>query len=201
MTKPTISDINALLPQTQCGLCGHGGCLPYATALVEKDEAINLCPPGGVYTLNKLGEALNKDPKLFQEDMRTATKPDSVAVVREDECIGCTKCIQACPVDAILGSAKQMHTVIESECTGCELCVAPCPVDCIDIISIADRDTEKQFNPALSKQAKKRYNARKERLELEAAAKNAKRAKKTKTQKRDYIAAALLRAKNKKSRS
>src|SRR6185312_9880139 len=101
-----------------------------------KGEAINRCPPGGVKTLIALGKLLNKDPAPFIDEMSAQEKPSLTAVIREAECIGCTKCIQACPVDAIIGSAKQMHTVLLKECTGCGLCVTPCPVDCIDMIEI-----------------------------------------------------------------
>lgn len=129
---PIIDQIEDLLPQTQCGQCGHPGCRPYAEAIAE-GEAINRCPPGGEATIHALADLL--DVEALPLDAEDVSVP-SVAFIREDECIGCTKCIQACPVDAILGAAKQMHTVIASECTGCDLCVEPCPVDCIDMIPI-----------------------------------------------------------------
>ena len=129
-----IDAINALLPQTQCTRCGYQGCKPYAEALAAGD-AINKCPPGGAATIRALSQLLHK-PVLPLDPVHGVEGPRTIAVIREAECIGCTKCIQACPVDAILGSAKHMHTVIVSECTGCDLCVAPCPVDCIDIISL-----------------------------------------------------------------
>jgi electron transport complex protein RnfB len=132
--EPLIERINALLPQTQCGQCGHRGCRPYAAAIAA-GSAINRCPPGGDLTIHALARLLARqpqplDPTHGKEDQR------KIAYIREPECIGCTKCIQACPVDAILGSAKHLHTVIASECTGCDLCVAPCPVDCIDMIPL-----------------------------------------------------------------
>jgi electron transport complex protein RnfB len=132
--EPLIERINALLPQTQCGQCGHPGCHPYAEAIAA-GEAFNRCPPGGESTIRALARLLAQmprplDPSHGKEDLR------KVAYIREPECIGCTKCIQACPVDAIVGSAKHMHTVIVSECTGCDLCVAPCPVDCIDMVPL-----------------------------------------------------------------
>ncbi len=131
---PLVEQVDALLPQTQCGQCGHPGCRPYAQGIVN-GEAINKCPPGGQATINALADLLDVEaPTLDEEHGEEDIK--KVAFIREDECIGCTKCIQACPVDAILGAAKQMHTVIESECTGCDLCVEPCPVDCIDMIPI-----------------------------------------------------------------
>lgn len=131
---PLVDQIDALLPQTQCGQCGHPGCRPYAQGIAH-GEAINKCPPGGQATINALADLLDIEaPSLDEEHGQEDVK--KVAYIREDECIGCTKCIQACPVDAILGAAKQMHTVIATECTGCDLCVEPCPVDCIDMIPV-----------------------------------------------------------------
>ncbi len=130
---PIADQINAILPQTQCGQCGFPGCRPYAEAIAD-GEAINKCPPGGEATINDLATLLDVEPMPLDEE-HGEEKPRAVAYIREDECIGCTKCIQACPVDAILGAAKLMHTVIASECTGCDLCVEPCPVDCIDMIT------------------------------------------------------------------
>lgn len=132
---PIADQVEALLPQTQCGQCSFPGCRPYAEAIAN-GEAINKCPPGGETTIQALAdlldiEAIPLDAEHGEENSKT------VAYIREDECIGCTKCIQACPVDAILGAAKQMHTIIASECTGCDLCVEPCPVDCIDMLPIA----------------------------------------------------------------
>jgi Na+-translocating ferredoxin:NAD+ oxidoreductase subunit B len=132
---PLVEQIDKLLPQTQCGQCGYPGCKPYAQAIADGDE-INKCPPGGEATIKQLAdlmgvEALPLNAAHGEEDIK------KVAFIREDECIGCTKCIQACPVDAILGAAKQMHTVITDECTGCDLCVDPCPVDCIDMIPVS----------------------------------------------------------------
>lgn len=132
--NPIVEQILERLPQTQCGQCGHPGCRPYAEAIAGGEE-INKCPPGGQATINALADLLDVEaPELDAE--HGEEKPPMVAYIREDECIGCTKCIQACPVDAILGAAKQMHTVIASECTGCDLCVEPCPVDCIDMVPI-----------------------------------------------------------------
>ncbi len=124
--------INALLPQTQCEKCGHPGCRPYARAIAA-GEAINRCPPGGPAVISELAKLL-KTPVLPLDTSRGEFLPRLRAYIREAECIGCTKCIQVCPTDAIMGGAKLMHTVIESECTGCDLCVAPCPVDCIDML-------------------------------------------------------------------
>lgn len=132
--NPIVDQINAILPQTQCGQCGYPGCRPYAEAIAAGDK-INKCPPGGEATIQALADLLDVEPEPL--DAAEGEKPTMVAYIREDECIGCTKCIQACPVDAILGSSRQMHTVIISECTGCDLCVEPCPVDCIEMRPVA----------------------------------------------------------------
>jgi electron transport complex protein RnfB len=127
---PVVDRIDTLLPQTQCGQCGYPGCRPYAEAIAADEADINQCPPGGEAGVQALANLLGRDPKPLNPEHGTV-KPKMVAAIDEQICIGCTLCIQACPVDAILGAAKQMHTVIDEECTGCELCVAPCPVDCI----------------------------------------------------------------------
>ncbi len=133
---PIVEQLDSLLPQTQCGQCGYPGCRPYAQKIAEGD-AINKCPPGGQTTVDAIAELMGVDaPELDAGDAENA-EVKRVAYIREDECIGCTKCIQACPMDAILGAAKQMHTVIVDECTGCDLCVEPCPVDCIDMLPVA----------------------------------------------------------------
>jgi electron transport complex protein RnfB len=127
---PLADRIDALLPQTQCGQCGFPGCRPYAEAIARGTADINQCPPGGEDGVKALADLLGLDPKPL-DAARGVEKPKAVAVIDETRCIGCTLCIQNCPVDAILGAPRLMHTVIASECTGCELCVAPCPVDCI----------------------------------------------------------------------
>ncbi len=133
--NPIVEQIDNILPQTQCGQCGYPGCRPYAQAIVDGD-AINKCPPGGQSTIKALADLLDIEAPPLDAEHGVESAVKTVAFIREDECIGCTKCIQACPVDAILGAAKQMHTVIADECTGCDLCVEPCPVDCIDMIPI-----------------------------------------------------------------
>lgn len=133
--NPIVDQIDKLLPQTQCGQCGYPGCRPYAQAIVDGD-AINKCPPGGQNTINALADLLDVDAPQLDAEHGEVSDIKKVAFIREEECIGCTKCIQACPVDAILGAAKMMHTVIADECTGCDLCVEPCPVDCIDMIPV-----------------------------------------------------------------
>ncbi len=134
---PMVEQIDAILPQTQCGQCGFPGCKPYAEAMATGKADINQCPPGGEEGIRKLAALLGVEFKPLNAE-HGEPKPRSLAVIDENTCIGCTLCIQACPVDAILGAAKQMHTVIAGECTGCELCVAPCPVDCISMVPIAE---------------------------------------------------------------
>ncbi len=133
---PIVEQIDAILPQTQCGQCGYPGCRPYAEAIAAGEADINQCPPGGEAGVVALADLLGRDPKPLSPE-HGVEKPKMVAVIDEQSCIGCTLCIQACPVDAILGAAKQMHTVLSRECTGCELCLAPCPVDCIQMVPVA----------------------------------------------------------------
>jgi Na+-translocating ferredoxin:NAD+ oxidoreductase subunit B len=142
--NPITDQVNAILPQTQCGQCGYTGCKPYAEAIVNDEEVINKCPPGGNAVVVKLADLLGREATPPAE----GEKPPSVAVINETLCIGCTLCIQACPVDAILGAAKHMHTVISQECTGCELCMAPCPVECIHMAVIPT--TVNNWIPALA---------------------------------------------------
>lgn len=132
LLDPAVERINSILPQTQCGQCGFAGCRPYAQA-ISLGENINRCPPGGEQTIKRLAHLLDL-PEVPLDITHGWHLPKRVAVIREHECIGCTKCIQACPVDAIVGAPKLMHTVIEADCTGCDLCVDPCPVDCIDML-------------------------------------------------------------------
>lgn len=132
---PLVEQLDAILPQTQCGQCGYPGCKPYAEA-VANGEAINKCAPGGQDTIQKIADLMGVEPEPLDESHDADAGP-KVAFIIEQDCIGCTKCIQACPVDAIIGAAKQMHTIITDECTGCDLCVAPCPVDCIEMRPIA----------------------------------------------------------------
>jgi electron transport complex protein RnfB len=125
-----VEAVNDLLPQTQCAQCGYPGCRPYAQAVVDGDAPINLCPPGGESTVQRLADLLGREVLPLATE---ATTEVLVAVIDESACIGCYHCRDACPVDAIVGAHQFMHTVIASECTGCELCVAPCPVDCIEM--------------------------------------------------------------------
>jgi len=132
-SDPVVEQIDALLPQTQCAQCGFPGCRPYAQAIAAGEADINQCPPGGEAGVKALADLLGREVKSLNPE-NGEEKPRTVAVIDEQVCIGCTLCIQACPVDAIVGATKQMHTVIESECTGCDLCLPPCPVDCIEMI-------------------------------------------------------------------
>ena len=178
-----IQLIDALLPQTQCGKCGHPGCKPYAQGIVD-GEPINKCPPGGDETIAALAELL-KVPVL-ELDVSRGAAPPQVAYIREAECIGCTKCIQACPIDAIVGAAKLMHTVLIDECTGCDLCVAPCPVDCIEmhplplgtlpvVGGLATRLEELHARTAKRDHARQRFERRNARLQREEQHKQAER--------------------------
>lgn len=159
-----ITRIDALLPQTQCGQCGYAGCKPYAQALASQQADINQCPPGGEDGIRALAGLLGR-PYLPLNPVHGVFKPKAVALIDEAACIGCTLCIQACPVDAILGANRLMHTVISSECTGCELCLPPCPVDCIRLEVI--QDAARLSSQALQKaadQARRRFESRQRRL-------------------------------------
>lgn len=129
----SADDIDALLPQTQCTRCGYQGCRPYAEAIARGEAEINQCPPGGAATIAALGALLQRSP-LPLNPANGVEGPPLVALIDEAACIGCTKCLPPCPVDAIIGGRKQMHTIIAALCTGCELCVEPCPVDCISMV-------------------------------------------------------------------
>lgn len=204
MSKPTVAELDAVLPQTQCGECSYPGCLPYAEALAHGQASIDRCPPGGVTTLKALGKLLNIDPAPYLESVKLATRPPQRAVIREAECIGCTKCIPACPVDVIIGSAKHMHTILEHECTGCGLCVDPCPVDCIDLIE----EPAETYDRDLARERFQAKNIRllREQQEKEQLYREKRRIKQAKhdpeqkdaSAKRAYILEAMARAKTRK---
>jgi len=164
MTLSTLAQrIDALLPQTQCTRCGYSGCMPYADAVAVGAADVNQCPPGGAAGVVKLAALLGRDPKPLNP-ANGLEQPMALAVIDESLCIGCTLCIQACPVDAIVGAAKLMHSVLPDWCTGCDLCVAPCPVDCISMQPVAP---PRAWTPADADLARSRYYARNERLAAE----------------------------------
>ena len=135
MNTGLIDSIDALLPQTQCTKCGFEGCRPYAEALAAGSADINQCPPGGATGIRKLARLLGREEKPLNP-ANGVERPRTAALIDESRCIGCMLCIQACPVDAIVGAPKRMHTVLTEACNGCDLCVPPCPVDCIDMVDL-----------------------------------------------------------------
>lgn len=151
-SDPVVDQINALLPQTQCGQCGYPGCRPYAEAIAAGKAEINQCPPGGDAGVRALANLLGREPLALNPE-NGVEKPPAVAVIDESRCIGCTLCIQACPVDAILGASKQMHTVIARECTGCALCIPPCPVDCIEMVAAPESGRWRRPRPGRTEPA------------------------------------------------
>ena len=178
--KLLVAEIDAILPQTQCRRCGFSGCEPYAKAITEGHANINQCSPGGDEGIRKLAELLGIRPMALNT-LHGFPKPRAVALIDEQSCIGCTLCIQACPVDAIVGAAGHAHTVIAAECTGCELCIAPCPVDCISMVppqaravgSVDNGDAKiddcliLEDDKQVADRARARYQSRLRRLERE----------------------------------
>ena len=165
MTEPLIDRIDALLPQTQCTKCGFDGCRPYAEAIARADAPINRCPPGGSAGIARLAHLLGR-PILALDPACGAEHPHRVAWVDPEVCIGCTKCIAACPVDAIIGAAKRMHTVAAGLCSGCDLCIPVCPVDCI---TMRDDPRHPRWTDAQGTAARRRHDARRVRLAREVA--------------------------------
>lgn len=165
--RSTLADrLDRELPQTQCTRCGFAACRPYAEAIADGQVDINRCPPGGDDGIVALAALLGRAPKLL-DPVFGMEAPPTVAVIDEAICIGCTKCIQACPVDAIVGAAKRMHAIIDAECTGCELCVAPCPVDCISMVAISAQMLDRDPVLARAAHARARYETRNRRLARE----------------------------------
>jgi electron transport complex protein RnfB len=163
-------DIDALLPQTQCTRCGYNGCKPYAEAIADGLAEINQCPPGGTATIQALATLLHREP-LPLNPLNGVEGPDLVARIDEEICIGCAKCLPPCPVDAIVGARKQMHTVVASLCTGCELCIAPCPVDCIKMVPRQNLvDVTPAPEPSANRERYAAHNVRHSRQMAERAA-------------------------------
>ena len=182
MSPPLASDlladrIDALLPQTQCTGCGFPTCKAYAQAIADDAADIDQCPPGGSEGIEALARLLGRSVKPLNP-ANGIEAPPLVAVIDEEICIGCTKCIQACPVDAIVGAAKRMHTIVAAECTGCELCLAPCPVDCIALVPIADYPLSRSEVLARAAQARSRFDARAARLARDRVARESRKATK-----------------------
>jgi Na+-translocating ferredoxin:NAD+ oxidoreductase subunit B len=164
-----IQQLNAVLPQTQCQRCGFAGCLPYATAMAQSKSKPNRCPPGGPNGLKALSEILG-DPENFKLRLDSScgdVGPRTIAYIREDLCIGCTKCIDVCPTDAIVGAPKKLHFVITEFCTGCDLCLPPCPVDCITMTAIdhGNKFSWEQWAPDDSQRSKIRFEKKLARLQ------------------------------------
>ena len=179
--------IDALLPQTQCTKCGYAGCRPYAEAIAAGEAQINQCPPGGAGGIDALAQLLGRAP-LPLNPVNGFEQPLTVAVVDESRCIGCTLCIPACPVDAIVGSARRMHVVIASQCTGCDLCLPPCPMDCISMVPVAP---PRAWTAADQVAARQRHDARRQRLQRATAPRPLST---THDQRTSTVAAAIARA-------
>ena len=193
MLDDMTEKINSILPQTQCGKCDFSGCKPYANAIVEGKADINQCPPGGKTGILKIAHLLKVEYKPLNES-HGISKPREIAIIEEDKCIGCTLCILACPVDAILGASKSMHTVISEECTGCELCIEPCPVDCLKMETPDSEDSE-SIKDKRSSIARSRYKFKQQRVLREKN--DAKANRVTNAEKKQAIAAAMARLKMK----
>lgn len=203
MSSPhTITQrIDALLPQTQCTRCGYPACLEYAQAIARDEADINQCPPGGSAGIDALAMLLGRASKPLNP-ANGVEKPAEIAIIDEAVCIGCTKCIQVCPVDAIVGASKMMHTILVDECSGCDLCIPACPVDCISVIVHVERKTPSSID--LAAHYRQRYESRELRLARERAERaSALAARKAElrgtTGKRNAVLEAIARAKAKKA--
>jgi len=199
MQVATLTDrIDALLPQTQCTRCGYPACRDYAQAIARGEADINQCPPGGQAGIDALASLLLRKTKPLNP-ANGVEKPREVAVIDGEVCIGCTKCISACPVDAIVGAAKLMHTVITHECSGCELCIAPCPVDCIAMVQAPHAAVAAQNLAPRYRARYAAHNARIAREESERAAALDERKRELETASANSVAAAIARAKARKT--
>jgi electron transport complex protein RnfB len=188
VTKTLADLIEDALPQTQCTKCGYPACRPYAEAIAAGDAQINQCPPGGQQGIERLA-AITGQRVIPLNPVNGFERPRSVAFIDESLCIGCTLCIQACPVDAILGAAKQMHTILPSQCTGCDLCVAPCPVDCIVMFPVTDDATGwNAWTAEQAEAARARHDFRSARLQREREENDARLAAKAVAKLRDVTA-------------
>lgn len=203
MTELLLEKIEALLPQTQCGRCDHPGCTPYAQALVDGTDTINKCAPGGHATMLALSELLGKEPLALDDERLNVSLKKQVAYIDPMGCIGCTLCIRACPIDAIIGANKLLHTVVEASCTGCELCLISCPTQCIVMApDKTDAPTWVVGDIQLTKQAQKNrveHDTKQARLALEEEKSKALRDKRTqKSRIKTDLNAALIRAQEKR---
>jgi electron transport complex protein RnfB len=211
LTAPNPDAIDALLPQTQCGKCGYNGCRPYAEAIAKGEADINQCPPGGDAGVQALAALLGQPAKPLNPEYGEQRPVPVAAWIDEAICIGCTRCIQACPVDAIVGASKQMHTIITAECTGCELCIPPCPVDCIHLREITPDEVQDEQQARVRRRERFQWHefrlardtveqAERRRQKKEALAKTKPQAAPAPVDPRKaYIAAALERVKQKKA--
>ena len=191
--KTLVNKLDAVLPQTQCGQCRYAGCYPYAEALATGSATIDRCPPGGITTVIALAQLLQQDAQPFLTAIKKQVAPFTIAAIDEAVCIGCTKCIQACPVDAIVGAAKQLHTVLKDECTGCQLCISPCPVNCIHLVTV----------PVLTYQpdkARQRFRAKQARHQQKSAEPKQPNQPEALTARRAYISNAVARFHSKQSK-
>lgn len=199
-----LQKIDALLPQTQCGRCDYTGCEPYAEAIACGQADINQCPPGGQETIDKLAQLLKLDSKPLNPEHGEESEL-RITKIEEEHCIGCVKCINACPVDAIVGGPKLMHSVISDRCTGCELCIPPCPVDCIELL-VPDQDKQRLQDLNFRSESKRRYLTRQKRLEAieekeQLSVEESKTNVADDAEKKAFIAAAIARSRAKKSRA
>jgi Na+-translocating ferredoxin:NAD+ oxidoreductase subunit B len=168
ITPPTIADIDAQLPQTQCTRCGYPSCRDYAGAIASGAAPINQCPPGGTETIVRLATLMGREPAQLNRENGLEAAP-TVAFIDEERCIGCTKCLPPCPVDAIVGAPRRMHTVVAEICTGCELCIAPCPVDCIVMVPLLASPAHAALALPPAPESRARYEAHNERIARRAA--------------------------------